>query len=122
MLSLMPFIPMSFNDAFKTGVVVVRIKAVVDLPRRAAADDAACTSIPGPRCPNRVLVVVAARPPRQHPFEVAEYDAVLAIPIRPAGCDRVQRFARLARQLRRSNAGASPIRCRRRRRDGLAGK
>jgi hypothetical protein len=72
----MPFIPISFNNAFKTVVVVVGIETIVDLLRRAPADNAAGTAILRARRRNGVFVVIAARLPWQHALEVAEYDAL----------------------------------------------
>src|SRR5579871_1900727 len=116
MLSLMPFIPMSFNNTIKTGVVVVRVVTIVGPLKRTAADDATRPAVMRARRGNGVFVVIASPMGGQHPFVVAEYDAVLLIRVRPASGDQVQCIDRFARQLRqRDSANVLSIRSRGRR-------
>src|ERR1700749_871418 len=98
MLSLMPYVPMSFNDAIKTGVVIVAVITVVGSPWRTTADDAARSAVMRARRGNGVFVVIAPLARRQQPLAIAEYDAILLIRVRPARCNQVQRFDCFRRQ------------------------
>src|SRR5579864_1111717 len=95
----MPFIPMSFNNTFKTRVVVVGVITVVGSPGRTAADYAARAPIAGTWRRDGVFVVIAALMRRQQPLAIAEYDAVLLIRVRPACCNQVQSIDCFWRQL-----------------------
>src|SRR5579859_7412596 len=98
MESLMPFVPKSFNNTFKTVVVVARVITVVDPAQWPATDDPAGTAIAGTRRRHRVLMVVAALRFWQDPLAVAKHDAVFLVRIRTAGADQAQRGHGLARK------------------------
>ena len=100
MLSLMPLIPWLIRNAFETGVMVVRVITIADLPEGPAAYDPARAAIPRARRGNGVFVVIAAWTPRKQSFAIAEYDAVLLVRERTARFDQPQRRYRLPGQLR----------------------
>ncbi|ODN63060.1 hypothetical protein BA763_11270 [Burkholderia cenocepacia] len=85
----MPFVPKSFNNTFKTVVVVARVITVVDPAQRTATDDPARAAIARTRRRHRVLMVVAALRLRQDPLAIAEYDAVFLVRIGPPAAIRL---------------------------------